>query len=103
MHMAPTTSAISIGTGAATIVAPNPVTTPRPPLKPMNIEYEWPSTAAMAAINSSHGSRGLPAAMTYWTTATASSPLRKSPAKAIAAAPLPSVRRTLVAPVRPLP
>ena len=33
----------------------------------------------------------------------ASKPFRKSPANAIAAAPLPRVRRTLVAPVRPLP
>ncbi len=37
--------------------------------------------------------------MTYWTARTASRPFKKSPAKATAAAPLPSVRRTLVAPV----
>ena len=83
---------------------PPPAMTPLPPLNPSSGENVWPITANADAITWPQVgvSHGAPPTIQP-ATRTAAVPLSRSPAKTTIAQRQPNVRRTLVAPVLPLP
>ena len=95
---AKTISAPAVARGAMGRNAPAPVAAPLPPRKRSQIGCMWPSTATTAATL---GNTNPPTVSRA--THVAADPFAKSRTKAMTPAPLPTLRRTLVAPTLPLP
>src|SRR5437879_5701591 len=95
--------------------APQPISVPPPvaallaPLKFRKIDLLWPITARIPQMHGSHGisvdgSSGTQPPRTAWmASVTGSQPFKMSMTKTNAAAGFPALRKTLVAPVEPLP
>src|ERR1019366_122959 len=100
-----TEMAESAAHGAATRKTPKPVATPFPPRKWSQMGNMWPRTAhrAARAWAERKGVPGIRSAPRNPPSQTAEQPLSTSSRKVAAPRPLPPERRTLVAPILPLP
>src|SRR5262249_2001157 len=88
----------AVAQGVRARKAPKPVATPLPPRNRRNTGQQLPTTASTAPAAAPPGGGARPRAAL-----TATNPLPASPASVRAAASLPSVLSTLVAPMFPLP